>query len=99
MDSMRQKLSNLFHRVCEVCTAEFQLIANVFAYSANLEKGGDAMFDLTSLSDASPFQVARALLQRVISDPHDGLQARINDLLESIDRRGDFDGGTKKLGE
>jgi hypothetical protein len=25
------------------------------------------------------------------------LQARINDLLESIDRRGDFDAGTKKL--
>ncbi len=100
MDSMRQKLSNLFHRVCEVCTAEFQLIANVFASSANLERGGgDAMFDLTSLSDAIPFQVARALLQRVISDPHDGLQARINDLLESIDRRGDFDAGTKKLGE
>lgn len=91
MDSMRQKLSNLFHRVCEVCTAEFQLIANVFAYSANLGKGGgDAMFDLTSLSDAIPFQVARALLQRVISDPHDGLQARINDLLDSIDRRGDL---------
>ena len=99
MDSMRQKLSNLFHRVCEVCTAEFQLIANVFAYSAMEKGGGDAMFDLTSLSDAIPFQVARALLQRVISDPHDGLQARINDLLESIDRRGDFDGGTKKLGE
>ena len=100
MDSMRQKLSNLFHRVCEVCTAEFQLISNVFAYSANLGKGGgDAMFDLSSLSDAIPFQVARALLQRVISDPHDGLQARINELLESIDRRGDFDAGTRKLGE
>lgn len=97
MDSMRQKLSNLFHRVCEVCTAEFQLIANVFSYSANLGKGGDATFELTSLSDAIPFQVARALLQRVISDPQDGLQARINDLLDSIDRRGDFDAGTKKL--
>ena len=46
------------------CTAEFQLIANVFAYSANLENGGNAMFDLTSLSDVIPFQVARALLQR-----------------------------------
>jgi hypothetical protein len=95
MDSMRQKLSNLFHRVCEVCTAEFQLIANVFS-SPPVGKG-DATFDLTSLSDAVPFQVARTLLQRVISDPRDGLQARINDLLESIDRRGDFDAGTKKL--
>ena len=95
MDSMRQKLSNLFHRACEVCTAEFQLIANVFS-SPPVGKG-DATFDVTSLSDAVPFQVARALLQRVISDPRDGLQARINDLLESIDRRGDFDAGTKKL--
>lgn len=97
MDSMRTKLSNLFHKVCEVCTAEFQLIANVFSYSANMGKGGDATFELTSLSDAIPFQVARALLQRVISDPHDGLQAWINDLLDSIDHRGDFDAGTKKL--
>ena len=99
MDSMRQKLTNLFHRVLEVCTAEFQLIANVFATSTKMGKksGDDAMFDLTSLSDAIPFQVARALLQRIISDPHDGLQARINDLLESIDRGGDFDAGTKKL--
>lgn len=96
MDSMRQKLSNLFHKTIEVCTAEFQLIANVFSL-ANMDKGGDVTFELTSLSDAIPFQVARALLQRVISDPHDGLSARINDLLESIDRRGDFDAGTKKL--
>jgi len=95
MDSMRQKLSNLFHRVNEVFTAEFQLISNVFS-SPPVGKG-DATFDLTSLSDAVPFQVARTLLQRVISDPRDGLQARINDLLESIDRRGDFDAGTKKL--
>jgi len=95
MDSMRQKLSNLFHRVNEVCTAEFQLISNVFS-SPPVGKG-DATFDVTSLSDAVPFQVARTLLQRVISDPRDGLQARINDLLESIDRRGDFDAGTKKL--
>jgi hypothetical protein len=97
MDSMRQKLSNLFHRVCEVCTAEFQLIANVFASPSTLGKGGDAIYDVSSLSDAIPFQVARALLQRVISDPRNGLQARINDLLDSIDRRGDFDAGTKKL--
>jgi hypothetical protein len=52
-----------------------------------------------ALSDAIPFQVDRALLQRVISDPHDGFQAQINELLESIDCHGDFDGGTKKLGE
>jgi len=98
MDGMRQKLSNLFHRVCEVCTAEFQLIANVFSSPPASGKGGDAAFELTSpLSDAIPFQVARALLQRVISDPNDGLQARINDCLDSIDRRGDFDAGTKKL--
>jgi hypothetical protein len=99
MEGMRQKLTNLFHRVSEVCTAEFQLVANVFATSTKLgvSGGDDAMFDLTSLSDAIPFQVARALLQRVISDPHDGLQARINDFLDSIDRRGDFDAGTKKL--
>jgi hypothetical protein len=44
-----------------------------------------------------PFTVARALLQRVISDPKNGLQARINDLLDSVDRRGDFDAGAKKL--
>lgn len=95
MDNMRTKLSNLFHKVCEVCTAEFQLIANVFSTSS--AKGDDDAFDLSALSDSLPFQVARALLQRVISDPIDGLQARINDLLDSIDRRGDFDAGTKKL--
>ncbi|KAL7545970.1 hypothetical protein ACHAWF_009321 [Thalassiosira exigua] len=100
MDAMRHKLSNLFHRVCEVCTAEFRLIANVFSSGAApgaREEGGDVAFELASLSDAVPFQVARALLQRVISDPRDGLQARINDLLDSIDRTGDFDAGSKKL--
>ena len=86
MDNMRQKLSNLF-QVCEVCKEEFQLIANVFSTPAP-GKGGDATFELTSLSDAVPYQVARALVQRVISDPYDGLQARINDCLDSIDRRG-----------
>lgn len=93
VESMRQKMI-LFHRVCEVCTAEFQLIANVFSSPPN---SGDAMYDVSSLSDAIPFQVARALLQRVISDPRNGLQARINDLLDSIDRRGDFEAGSKKL--
>jgi hypothetical protein len=93
VESMRQKMI-LFHRVCEVCTAEFQLIANVFSSPPS---SGDAMYDVSSLSDAIPFQVARALLQRVISDPRNGLQARINDLLDSIDRRGDFEAGSKKL--
>jgi hypothetical protein len=32
-----------------------------------------------------------------VSDPRHGLQARINDLLASIDRNGDFDAGAKKL--
>lgn len=93
VESMRQKMI-LFHRVCEVCTAEFQLIANVFS---SPPASGDALYDVSSLSDAIPFQVARALLQRVISDPKNGLQARINDLLDSIDRRGDFEAGSKKL--
>ena len=92
-ESMRHKMI-LFHRVCEVCTAEFQLIANVFSSPSS---SGDAIYDASSLSDAIPFQVARALLQRVISDPKNGMQARINDLLDSIDRRGDFEAGSKKL--
>jgi hypothetical protein len=83
MDATRSELSSLFHRVSEVCTAEFELIAHVFGQS-----GGNEDMTLT---------VARALLQRVISDPKNGLQSRISDLLESIDRRGDFDAGAKKL--
>ena len=93
IESMRQKMI-IFHRACEVCTAEFQLIAHVFSSPPT---SGDVMFDVSSLSDSIPFQVARALLQRVISDPKNGLQARINDLLDSIDRRGDFEAGSKKL--
>lgn len=85
MKATRSKLSSLFHRVSDVCTAEFELIAHVFGSGA---EGG---------SDEMPLTVARALLQRVISDPKSGLQARINDLLESVDRRGDFDAGAKKL--
>ena len=85
MKATRTKLSSLFHRVSEVCTAEFELIAHVFG---STEEGG---------SEEMPLTVARALLQRVISDPKNGLQARINDLLDSIDRRGDFDAGAKKL--
>jgi hypothetical protein len=83
MDATRSELSSLFHRVSDVCTAEFELIAHVFGQS-----GGNEEMTLV---------VARALLQRVISDPKNGLQSRISDLLESIDRRGDFDAGSKKL--
>jgi len=86
MKATRSKLSSLFHRVSDVCTAEFELIAHVFGSDA---QGGG--------SDEMPHTVARALLQRVISDPKSGLQARITDLLESVDRRGDFDAGAKKL--
>ena len=93
VESMQQKMI-LFHRVCEVCTAEFQLIANVFSPPPSAR---DAMYDVSSLSDAIPYQVARVLLQFVISDPDNGLQARINDLLESIGKRGDFEAGSKKL--
>ena len=85
MKATRSKLSSLFHRVSDVCTAEFELIAHVFG--ADEESGSNEM----------PLTAARALLQRVISDPKSGLQARITDLLESVDRRGDFDAGAKKL--
>jgi Exocyst complex component Sec10 len=90
MDSTRSKLSSLFHRVSEVCTAEFELIAYVFGSEGSRT-------DLLDGSEEMPLVVARALLQRVISDPHNGLQGRINDLLASVDRQGDFDTGAKKL--
>lgn len=90
VDSTRSKLSNLFHRVSEVCTAEFELIAHVFGTEGSRTDHMDGSEDM-------PLVVARALLQRVISDPRNGLQARINDLLTSIDRVGDFDAGAKKL--
>jgi hypothetical protein len=93
MESTRSKLSSLFHRVSEGCTAEFELIARVFGAAPD---DGYAVA-LTAGSEEMPLTVARALLQRVISDPKNGLQARITDLLESIDRRGDFDAGAKKL--
>lgn len=90
MDATRSKLSSLFHRVSEVCTAEFELIAHVFGAEGSRT-------DLLDGSEEMPLVVARALLQRVVSDPKHGLQARINDLLASIDRKGDFDAGAKKL--
>jgi len=85
LDETRSKLSTLFHRVSEVCTTEFALIAHVFS-SADPEQ-----------QDTMPFQVARALLNRIINDPKNGLQARINELLETVDRYGDYEGGGRKL--
>jgi hypothetical protein len=87
MDATRSKLSNLFHRVSEVCMEEFQLIAYVF----------DSLSDEGGGTENIPLTVARALCTRVIGDPKHGLQSRINDLLESIDRKSDFDTGAKKL--
>ena len=90
MDETRKTLSSLFHRVSDVCSAEFELIAHVF--------GSDqTRADPLEGNEPMPLVVARALLQRVISDPASGLQARINDILASIDQRGDFDAGAKKL--
>ena len=90
MDATRSTLTSLFHRVSDVCSAEFELIAHVF--------GSDqTRADPLEGNEPMPLVVARALLQRVISDPQNGLQARINDILASIDRRGDFDAGAKKL--
>jgi hypothetical protein len=90
MDATRSKLTSLFHRVSDVCTAEFELIGHVFGAEGNRT-------DILDGSEEMPLVVARALLQRVVSDPNHGLQARINDLLASIDRKGDFDAGAKKL--
>jgi hypothetical protein len=91
MDATRTKLSTLFRRVSDVCTAEFALIAHVFGSSNNRT-------DLLDGSEEMPLVVARALLQRVISDPHHGLQAHIHNVLASIDKRGgDFSTGAKKL--
>jgi hypothetical protein len=90
MDATRSRLSSLFNRVGDVCCSEFELIAHVFGSEGNRT-------DLLDGSEEMPLVVARALLQTVISDPAHGLQARINDLLASIDREGDFDSGAKKL--
>ncbi|KAG7343237.1 exocyst complex component Sec10 [Nitzschia inconspicua] len=88
MDSTRSQLSSLFHRVSEVFTQEFQLIAHVFDYADESED---------ALMESVPLIVARGLCSRVIGDPRNGLQARISELLDSIDRRSDFDTGAKKL--
>ncbi len=107
IDGTRSKLSNLFHRVCEVCTEEFQLIAHVFSPNlpqhleeSSISSSGKIAVDknaCSSFPETFPLQIARALLQRLISDQMNGMQAQINGLLESIDQRGDFDAGAKKL--
>jgi hypothetical protein len=88
MDATRTQLSSLFHRVSDVFTQEFQLIAHVFDYSDESED---------ALTESVPLIVARGLCTRVIGDPRNGLQARISEILDSIDRRSDFDTGAKKL--
>lgn len=108
IDGTRSKLSSLFHRVCEVCTEEFKLIAHVFSpslprhlqemhASVSNNTRNKAVSVKASFPDSFPLHVARALIQRLISDPKNGMQAHINGLLESIDRKGDFDSGAKKL--
>jgi hypothetical protein len=104
MDATRTKLSGLFHRVSEVCMQEFQLIAYVFANESSSSSAASssardaaAHDEESGVTEYMPLTVARALCTRVIGDPKHGLQSRINDLLESIDRRGDFDTGAKKL--
>lgn len=100
MDSTRSKLSLLFHRVYEVCSEEFQLIAHVFGSQLPQHlKGKSANGPERSNAFPQTFsvQIARSLLQRLISDPETGIQTRINKLLESIDQQGDFDSGAKKL--
>jgi hypothetical protein len=87
MDATRSKLSSLFHRLSEVCMQEFQLIAYAF----------DNPDAVAGMGEVIPLKIARALCTRVIGDPKNGLQARINELLESIDRKADFDAGAKKL--
>jgi len=88
IDTARSQLSSLFHRVSEVFMQEFQLIGYVFDYSDESE---------SALTESIPLTVARALCVRVIGDPKNGLQAKINSLLERIDQKSDFDTGTKKL--
>jgi len=107
IDGTRSKLSGLFHRVCEVCTEEFQLIAHIFSSAlpqhlqqspmSNNGKKARGVHSSSSFPQSFALQVARTLLQRLISDSKNGMQAQINGLLESVDRRGDFDSGIKKL--
>jgi len=95
MDNTTIKLSQLFHRVSEVCKAEFELISHVFSSTQTPKVTTEP--DKMVVPDPVPLQVSRLLLQRVISDPQNGLQALINDLLAQADRRSDFDAASKKL--
>lgn len=99
MDETRSKLSTLFHRVSEVCKAEFALIAHVFNFSEFSLVGGDKnQANLSSTSvETRPLQVSRALLHRIISDSRGGLHTRIEELLFNIKGDSAFDVGSKKL--
>ena len=88
MDTARSQLSRLFHRVSEVLMQEFKLVVHVFDFSGDSDGAP---------TESIPLSVARSLCIRVIGDPKNGLQARINDILDKIDRKSDFDTGTKKL--
>ena len=70
METTRSELTNLFHRLSEVCMEEFQLIAYIFD-----NPDADA-----GMGEVIPLKIARALCTRVIGDPKNGLQSRINDL-------------------
>jgi len=103
MDSTRSKLSGLFHRVAEVCSAEFALIAHVFNFHEYKMVGGDLdgikeSAGTATSAETRPLQVARLLLHRIISDNNrGGLQTCINGLLANIKGESAFDIGTKKL--
>ena len=88
MDETRSKLTVLFHRIALVCAEEFEFISLVF----------DAPYDVKIASEESvQSQVARFLLQRVVSHGRTGSQTRINDSLGSVDRRSDIDCARMKL--
>ena len=102
MERTRSTLSTLFHRVAEVCSAEFALIAHVFNFSEYKLVGSNSDKSREGKNSASaetrPLQVARALLYRIVSDNNrGGLQTCINDLLSSIKGTSAYDIGTKKL--
>lgn len=88
MDETRSKLTTLFHRIMCVCAEEFEFISHVFDTPYNIKFASEESVQL---------QVARLLLQRIISHSRTGLQARINDLLGSVDRRSDIDSARMKL--
>ena len=103
MEYTRSKLSTLFHRIAEVCSAEFALVAHVFNFSEYKMVGGnseDRKEETKSATSAEtrPLQVARALLHRIVSDNNrGGLQTCIDDLIANIHGTSAYDIGTKKL--